>query len=304
MFKEFNMTSWDPNTDPEIQKWAPSKQFFEKFGFQNNTARYQRKTSDVKVDFYAKYKTPILPMYKTFVADVMSMTHIQTIDSRYKYDKLHAFGLCTQYYTVMKGYPLADEIDIIFDAMMDSVGLKPQEIRDDAKALMTMVRDGSMTEEDVLAAKEGEIADILNNVRENRFFKYTDAWGIGLGRMIELLGGEAKEETFDKWTQSLRWVYTQRIMSTWNEFSGDQLKMQGVEAMQKQLQIREKKRAATRLEKKAADFADKKKALLDLNESIEERRQQLIKESMGLKKKYEPDAYAKLMAESESSGSA
>jgi hypothetical protein len=38
----------------------------------------------------------------------------QSIDSRYKYDALHAFGICTQYYTIMKGYPLQDEVSFFF----------------------------------------------------------------------------------------------------------------------------------------------------------------------------------------------
>ena len=111
MFKEFNITSsFDINKDPDLMKWYPSKEFFEKFGFQNMTEKYKRKTMDVKVDFYASYTKPILPQYKTFIADIMAMTFVQTIDSRYKYDALHAFGICTQYYTIMKGYALQDEV--------------------------------------------------------------------------------------------------------------------------------------------------------------------------------------------------
>lgn len=108
--KEFNITNFDLQNDPELNKWSPSKEFFEKFGFQNNTVRYQRKVMDVKIDFYSAYTKPILPQYKTFIADLMSVTFIQIVDSRYQYDALHAFGLCTQYYTVMKGYPLTDEV--------------------------------------------------------------------------------------------------------------------------------------------------------------------------------------------------
>lgn len=296
MFKEFNITNFDLNSDPDIVKWAPSKEFFETFGFQNNTERYKRKTADVKTDFYAAYTKPILPQYKTFIADVMAMTFVQTIDSRYKYDALHAFGICTQYYTIMKGYALQDEIDVIFNVMMKAVGLDAVKVREDAKRILTIVKDGSMTEADILNARDGELADIFNNVRSNRFFKYTDAWGVGLGRIIELTGGEPKEESFDRWAKSLRWVFTTRLMSTWNEFTGDQLRMQGVEAMQKQLLIREKKRAAARLEKKASEFEDKKKAILELNQAIEERRQQLIEEQKNLKKKYEPEAYERILA--------
>jgi hypothetical protein len=162
--------------------------------------------------------------------------------------------------------------------MMKAVGFDPVKIRDDAKLILTLIKEGNLTEADVLDAKDGTFAEIFQNVRNNRFFKYSDAWGIGLGRVLELLGVEPKDESFDRWAKSLRWVFTSRLLSTWNEFTSDQVRMQGVEAMQKQLMIREKKRAAARLEKKAAEFDDKKKAILELNEAIEERRQQLIKE--------------------------
>jgi hypothetical protein len=179
--------------------------------------------------------------------------------------------------------------------MMIAVGFEPQKIRDDAKRMLSLIKDGNPTADDILNATEGELAEILMNVRTNRFFKYTDAWGVGLGRMIELVGSEPNSDSFDKWSASLRWIFTPRLISTWDEFCGDQLRMQGIEAMQKQLQIREKKRSASRLEKKAAEFEDKKKALQLLNEDIEERRQQLISDQMALKKKYEPDEYESIL---------
>ena len=300
MFKEFNMTSFDLNKDPEIIKWNPSKEFFEMYGFQNNTERYRRKVSDVKADFYSAYRNPILPQYKTFIADMMTTTYVQTVDSRYKYDVLHAFGICTQYYTIMKGYAMQDEIDTIFNNMIEACGLDPVKIREDAKRLLSLVKDKNYSFEQLLELREGELANIFEVVRTNRFFKYTDAWGIGLGRIIELTGGEATTETFDSWSTSLRWIFTSRLIQTWDEFTGDQLRMQGVEAMQKQLLIREKKRAATRLEKKASEFETKKQAIFELNQAIEERRIQLIEEQKNLKKKYEPEAYEKILAESNS----
>lgn len=271
IFKEFNITNFDLNKDPELAKWGPSKEFFEKFGFQNNTLKYKRKTMDVKIDFYKSYTKPILPQYKTFIADLMAMTFIQSIDSRYEYDALHAFGLCTQYYTIMKGYALQEEIDTIFNEMLKAVGLDSNRVREDAKTVLALVKDTNLTEDEVLSATDGILGTIFTKVRNNRFFKYSDAWGVGLGRLMELLGVEPKEETFTKWCASLKWVFTTRVMQTWDEFSADQLRLQGVEAMQKQLLIREKKRAAERLEKKAMAFEDKRAALLELNEAIEER---------------------------------
>lgn len=183
--------------------------------------------------------------------------------------------------------------------MMKAVGFEPAKVRDDAKRMLTLIKASNSTQAEVLGATEGELADIFNSVRTNRFFKYTDAWGVGLGRLMELIGTEPKLENFEVWCASLRWVFAERIVQTWDEFSGDQLKMQGVEAMQKQLMIREKKRAAERLEKKAADFEGKKAAIAELNRDIEERRQQLIEEQKELKQKYEPEEYDRLVKAAE-----
>ena len=184
--------------------------------------------------------------------------------------------------------------------MLNAVGLNPAKIREDAKRILSLIKDTNLTEDDVLNAKEGEFAEIFNNVRTNRFFKYTDAWGVGLGRVMELVGVEPKEENFSRWAKSLRWVFSQRIIQTWDEFSADQIKMQGIEAMQKQLLIREKKRAATRLEKKAAEFEKKKQALIELNKAIDARRIEIINEQKALKKKYEPENYEKLVEQEKS----
>jgi len=306
LFKEFNITNVDINNDPELAKWYPTKEFFEKYGFKDHSERYKRTVQDVKTQFYGAYTKPLLPQYKTFIGDMLTVVFIQVVDARYEYDELHAFGLCTQYYTVMKGYPLQDEIDKIFNELMSAVGFDPNKLRDDAKKVLTLIKESNLTEDDLLKSQDGLLGTVFNGVRANRFFKYTDSWGVGLGRVMELIGVEPNNESFDRWSKSLKWIFTPRLMQSWSEFCGDQIRMQGVEAMQKQLLIREKKRAAGRLEKKASQFEDKKKALLVLNDAIEERRQQIIEEQKALKRQYEPDEYDKLIkqAQSESESSA
>lgn len=299
LFKEFNITDFDLNQDPEIKMWEPSKEFFETYGFQNMTERYRRKTMDIKIDFYSRYRKPILPQYKTFIADFLALTHIQTVDARYQYDALHAFGLCTQYYTIMKGYTLPDEIDVLFDAVAGAVGLDPARLRADAKRVLAAVKElPSPGGEDALLDPRatGELAEVFARVRSNRFFKYTDAWGVGLGRVMELVGADPKQETFARWARSLRWVFAERLAQSWDEFTGDQVKMQGVEAMQKQLLVREKRRAAARLERQAAGFEDRKRSIAEMNEAIAERRAQIIEEQKRLKKRFEPDNYARILA--------
>ena len=80
--------------------------------------------------------------------------------------------------------------------MMIAVGFEPQKILDDAKRMLGLIKDGNPTADDILNATEGELAEILINVRTNRFFKYTDAWGVGLGRMIEHVGSEPNLDSF------------------------------------------------------------------------------------------------------------
>lgn len=178
---------------------------------------------------------------------------------------------------------------------MKAVGLDAGKIRDDAKRLLSTVKDKNLSESDIFGDGSSEIHEIFASVRKNRFFKYTDAWGVGLARIMELINMEPNLANFERVSSNLRWVFAPRLTQTWDEFCSDQLRMQGVEAMQKQLLIREKKRAAARLEKKALEFDDKKKALQELNEAIEERRQQLINEQKEMKKKYEPDEYERLI---------
>lgn len=188
--------------------------------------------------------------------------------------------------------------------MLSACRLDAVKIRDDAKKMLTMIKESTANEKEFLESKEGEIATIFEGVRKNRFFKYSDAWGVGLGRLMELRGVEPNVDSFGNWSQSLRWVFAPRLVQSWDEFCGDQLRMQGVEAMQKQLQIREKKRAAIRLETKAAAFEDKKQALNELNEFIEERRQELIAEQKALKKKFDPEDYDRILLADEASSSA
>jgi predicted RNase H-like HicB family nuclease len=187
---------------------------------------------------------------------------------------------------------------VIFNELMKAVGFDPVKIRDDAKVILNTVKEtAEVSEEDLLNSSTGVLGEIFAAVRDNRFFKYTDAWGVGLGRIMELRNVEPNTLSFDRWTKTLRWVNSPRLLQSWDEFCNDQLRMQGVESMQKQLLIREKKRAASRLEGKAAAFDDKKKALQELNEAIDERRAQLIQEEREIKQKYDPKGYDRILAE-------
>jgi hypothetical protein len=49
--------------------------------------------------------------------------------------------------------------------MMKAVGFDPQVIRDDAKRMLSLIKEGNPSADDILNAKDGELAQILIDVR-------------------------------------------------------------------------------------------------------------------------------------------
>ncbi|RYH05089.1 hypothetical protein EON65_45710, partial [archaeon] len=86
--------------------------------------------------------------------------------------------------------------DVIFDTLITAVGFDPALIRDDAKRILSLVKESSLSEQEFLQQQDTEMARIFHNPKTNRFFKYCDAWGIGLGRVMELKGVDVNEASF------------------------------------------------------------------------------------------------------------
>jgi hypothetical protein len=114
LMREHNISNYHMNDDPEVRQWSPPMDFFEKFGVQNQRDGSTRSLMDVRTEFYSTYKTPILPQYKTFISDLMNVLTMQRMDARFEYDALLAFGICTQYYTIMKSYAFQEEVCSLF----------------------------------------------------------------------------------------------------------------------------------------------------------------------------------------------
>ena len=49
--------------------------------------------------------------------------------------------------------------------MMKAVRLNPTTIREDAKRLLRVIKENNQSEDDILNAKTGELAEIFNHVR-------------------------------------------------------------------------------------------------------------------------------------------
>lgn len=70
----------------------------------------KRERMHAKMDFHRRYAVPILPDYKAFLSDFIGAMFSLTSDPTFECDALTAFGICTQYYTLMKEYVLRDQV--------------------------------------------------------------------------------------------------------------------------------------------------------------------------------------------------
>lgn len=252
--------------------WAESKKFLESLGFPSGPVLNKRNSMDVKMDFYTSYKRPILPDYTDFIADMLTVTYIQRDCTGFKYDSLYAFGVCTQYYSVMREYQQANEVDTIFNEMMKAIGFNPVTIRSDAERFRSLIINTTSWEESLLlSSTDGELGEIFSNMRSNQVFKFTDASGIGLVRAMELRDQVPDKFTFERWTKILNSVFPARLIHTWNEFCSNQAHYTDKRnALLKKLE-KEKILAIDRLNSSLLILENTSKSLRNVNALIQQR---------------------------------
>jgi len=109
--KELNILRNEYNIGDSIRGVGRSA-FFDKLAAKASLEHSTRKIMHVKMDFHTKYTNPIVPQYNKFLSNLMAAVFTQSHDSVYAYDALQAFGICTQYYSVMQGYACQDQVSI------------------------------------------------------------------------------------------------------------------------------------------------------------------------------------------------
>lgn len=117
-------------------------------------------------------------------------------------------------------------MDRLFDDMMAALGLDACRIRRDAKQLLSELQNSPLPHAERLEKGSAALTRVIEQVQSNCLFKYSDAWGIGLGRLLELSHIPPSRESFQHWSHKLRWVPATRLMQTWSQFTLDQLRMQ------------------------------------------------------------------------------
>jgi hypothetical protein len=257
-------------------------------------------------EFTKELGSTVNALYKNMVTDIVGTTHLIVVNARFERDAVWSLGLLTALDLLLKNYPEQETGKAIVSALMKSVGLDEAEVRAEAKTIQDWAQGKS--KEDVEAALSGSdtsspLGQIAASVKGEEFWMYSRYFGIGLVQIMDTVGLEMdKDEIYpvmESWMSEklgkshltacvspatllviiptiviLFCLLTAFSFSSIQNDSDLYFKIKGkldmMETMMKEIEIREKKRMAERLEDKAeaalraADREEKMKAEIEL----------------------------------------
>jgi len=214
-------------------------------------------------EFYKGYPSPpVLPMYRTFIVDLMTQTHLTVVDSRFKYDAIFGLGLKASYTGLMSSYDKqvggSAESEKIWKAMVEALGLDVEAVDKDAAAMETYA--SSTSPADILLHMEGSgdsaAAEAFSNIRSGL---YSGNFGIGMFQVMEHSKAELNNANVEEWAKVLN-ILPSKMTSDLETYKLNKKKLQAAEDMIREVEIREKKKLAERLEAKAKALAEKSAA--------------------------------------------
>lgn len=214
-----------------------------------------RTVSETLAQFYKAYpQPPVLPMYRPFLVDLMSQTHLAMVDARFKYDVIFGLGLREFFVGVMSGYDKvlgSAQSEAMWDAMVTAHGMDPAAVKADAEAAVAYAKATSPA--DVLKHMEGgECSD----AKVGEAFKGISSalvalpFSIGLFKLMEYSGVQVTKANVEEWADVLK-VKKNKVGADFDTYKQNMNKLQKAEEMLREIEIREKKKLAQRLEEKA-----------------------------------------------------
>jgi len=196
-------------------------------------------------------------LYKSTVTDLVGTVHLVVVNARFRRDPVWSAGILMTLDVLLKNYPEEDIGKEVSKALFTAINMDEDEVKAEAKSLYDWCE--GKTQEDVAKALTGEgdnvLAEVARNSKENEFWMYSRYFGVGLLGVMDKIGVDMEKdncyEVMEGWmTKSLEKPYITACRDN-DLFFNMKYKLDMMETMMKEIEIREKKRMAARLEEKA-----------------------------------------------------
>ncbi len=210
--------------------------------------------ADAMKTFTDSLSQPINALYRNQISDLVATTHLTVVDARFKYDEVWALGFCTVTDVILANYPEKDFAAKIAESLAAAAQMTYAELKADAAKVSGWAEGKSA--DDVAAALRGEsdgpISAMSKAAKSDDYWLYSRYFGIGLVKTMEIVGADVDTTLMEKWVKTDLGKSPFKAVGDLDQWKALNSKLVMMETLMKEVEIREKKKMADRLEEKAA----------------------------------------------------